>query len=130
MEASDADIARTLARALVVHRIQASRDWGTVLEHLGLRSEELNEAVGSAKGVALQLKLQEEETERQVFLDSVKRKRRKKMNKHKCVPLKSFPCSIQAYLVPVSAGIRRGERLKEQNASGWAGDREYSYREA
>jgi len=65
---ADADVARMLARSLVVQRIQANRDWGRVLTRLGLEHG-----------------MDEEEAVREaVFnLDSVKRKRRKKMNKHK-----------------------------------------------
>lgn len=73
-EAADADIARTLARALVVQRIQASRDWGNVLSQLGLKMEDNESEV-----------VQQRVEDVVVSMDSVKRKRRKKMNKHKCV---------------------------------------------
>lgn len=70
---ADADVARMLARALVVQRIQANRDWGGVLSQLGLGKVEHG--------------MHDEQAVRDVVvdLDSVKRKRRKKMNKHKYV---------------------------------------------
>jgi len=57
---ADADTARLLARAMVVQRVQSSRDWAAVLSKLGLESEDIV-----------------------VEMDSVKRKRRKKITKHK-----------------------------------------------
>ncbi|PCH37872.1 hypothetical protein WOLCODRAFT_161115 [Wolfiporia cocos MD-104 SS10] len=68
----DADAARQLARALVVNRLGASIAWEDTLQKLGLdvtesRAEEVRAA----------------ETEFEVYMDSVKRKRRKKMKKHK-----------------------------------------------
>lgn len=57
---ADADTARLLARAMVVQRVQSSREWATVLSNLGLENEEMI-----------------------VEMDSVKRKRRKKITKHK-----------------------------------------------
>ena len=71
------DVARMLARAQVVHRIQASRDWSTVLTDLGLGDPKHGMGVHDEQAVRDAL----------ISLDSVKRKRRKKMNKHKCVSL-------------------------------------------
>lgn len=67
---TDADVARMLARALVVQRIQANRDWGSILTQLGLGTGTHDEQ--AVRDVV-------------VNLDSVKRKRRRKMNKHKYV---------------------------------------------
>ena len=68
---ADADVARMLARSLVVQRIQANRDWGRVLSQLGLGKVEHGMHDEQAVRDAV------------INLDSVKRKRRKKMNKHK-----------------------------------------------
>jgi len=57
---ADADTARLLARAMVIQRVQSSKDWGTVLAQLGLETE------GNV-----------------IEMDSVKRKRKKKITKHK-----------------------------------------------
>lgn len=66
---ADADVARVLARAMVVQRIQASREWGSVMTQLGLSGSPNHDEQAVMDAV--------------VSLDSVKRKRRKKMNKHK-----------------------------------------------
>lgn len=71
-EDADADVARVLARALVVQRIESSQKWGSVMKQLGLKAEELK--------IPVALEGTEDAV---VSLDSVKRKRRKKMNKHK-----------------------------------------------
>lgn len=68
----DADTARQLARAMVVHRIGASTSWEHTLQRLG---------VDVTKGREEEIKLAEAEF--QVYLDSTKRKRRKKMRTHK-----------------------------------------------
>ncbi|KZT71278.1 hypothetical protein DAEQUDRAFT_123006 [Daedalea quercina L-15889] len=68
----DADTARQLARAMVVNRIGASMLWEQTLQRLG---------VDVAKGREEEVKLAEAEF--QVYLDSTKRKRRKKMRTHK-----------------------------------------------
>ncbi len=57
---ADADTARLLARAVVSQRILAGQEWNATLNCLGLEAE----------GEVLQM-------------DSVKRKRRKKITKHK-----------------------------------------------
>jgi len=57
---ADADTARLLARAVVSQRIQAGREWDVILNRLGLEAES-----------------------EVVQMDSVKRKRRKKITKHK-----------------------------------------------
>ncbi|TFY55704.1 hypothetical protein EVJ58_g8080 [Rhodofomes roseus] len=68
----DADTARQLARAMVVNRIGASMTWEQALQRLGL---------DVTKGRAEEVKLAEAEFG--VYLDSTKRKRRKKMRTHK-----------------------------------------------
>lgn len=55
----DVDVARLLARSIVVHRVGSVVDWSDVMKELGAPSD-----------ISIQL-------------DSVKRKRRKKMNKHR-----------------------------------------------
>ncbi|KAK7693754.1 hypothetical protein QCA50_003326 [Cerrena zonata] len=69
---SDADAARQLARALVVNRVGADLAWEATLKKLGLDVSE---------GRVEEVKLAEEQY--QVYLDSTKRKRRKKMKTHK-----------------------------------------------
>ncbi|CAL1705142.1 unnamed protein product [Somion occarium] len=69
---SDADAARQLARALVVNRVGASLAWEDTLRRLGL---------DPAEGRVEEVKMAEAEYE--MFMDSVKRKRRKKMKTHK-----------------------------------------------
>ncbi|OJT08657.1 hypothetical protein TRAPUB_383 [Trametes pubescens] len=69
---ADADAARQLARTMVVNRIGASLAWEDTLKRLGLdltsgRTEEVSMA----------------EAEFELYMDSTKRKRRKKMKKHK-----------------------------------------------
>lgn len=69
---SDADAARQLARALVVNKVGADLAWEETLRKLGLDVSE---------GRVEEVKLAEQEY--QVYLDSTKRKRRKKMKTHK-----------------------------------------------
>lgn len=71
---SDADAARQLARALVVNKIGAAMHWEEVLQKLGL-----DETTRRAEEVSLA------EAEFDMYMDSTKRKRRRKMKKHKCV---------------------------------------------
>lgn len=66
---ADADTARILARAMVVQRVQSSMEWCKVLERLGIPSD-VPPTVSAA-------------TDFHVEMDSVKRKRRKKITKHK-----------------------------------------------
>jgi hypothetical protein len=54
---ADADVARVLGRAIVLQRVRSNVEWSDVLERLGLETE--------------------------INMDSVKRKRRKKITKHK-----------------------------------------------
>lgn len=73
---SDADAARLLARALVSSRVSSALSWEDALKRLGLdetklHAEEVNQA----------------QAEFDVYMDSTKRKRRKKMKKHKCVDM-------------------------------------------
>jgi len=56
----DADTARSLARAMVLHRVNAGKEWAATLSVLGIESE------GNV-----------------IDMDSVKRKRKKKITKHK-----------------------------------------------
>ncbi|KAI0780647.1 hypothetical protein BD413DRAFT_462934 [Trametes elegans] len=69
---ADADAARQLARAMVVNRIGASLAWEDTLKRLGL-----DVTSGRAEEVSLA------EAEFEMYMDSTKRKRRKKMKKHK-----------------------------------------------
>ena len=69
---SDADAARLLARALVSNRVGAALAWENTLKGLGLDESTVRVAeVNQAKA------------EFDVYMDSTKRKRRKKMKKHK-----------------------------------------------
>lgn len=70
----DADAARLLARAMVVNRIGPSMAWEQTLQRLGL---------DVTRGRAEEVRMAEAEFE--VYLDSTKRKRRRKMKKHKWV---------------------------------------------
>ncbi|KAI0636692.1 hypothetical protein C8Q77DRAFT_518513 [Trametes polyzona] len=69
---ADADAARQLARAMVVNRIGASLAWEDTLKRLGL-----DVTSGRAEEVSMA------EAEFELYMDSTKRKRRKKMKKHK-----------------------------------------------
>ncbi|PSR83062.1 hypothetical protein PHLCEN_2v5866 [Hermanssonia centrifuga] len=69
---SDADAARQLARALVANRVGAALSWESTLKRLGLDVTE-----GRAEEVSLA------QAEFDMYMDSTKRKRRKKMKKHK-----------------------------------------------
>ncbi|KAI0807722.1 hypothetical protein C8Q74DRAFT_83606 [Fomes fomentarius] len=69
---ADADAARQLARAMVVNRVGASLAWEETLQHLGL---------DVTSGRAAEVSLAEAEFE--MYMDSTKRKRRKKMKTHK-----------------------------------------------
>lgn len=69
---ADADAARQLARAMVVNRVGASIAWEDTLRSLGL-----DVAPERAAEVSLA------EAEFEIYMDSTKRKRRKKMKKHK-----------------------------------------------
>ena len=69
---ADADAARQLARAIVVNRVGASIAWEETLKRLGL-----DVTSGRAEEVSLA------EAEFEMYMDSTKRKRRKKMKKHK-----------------------------------------------
>ncbi|KAJ3807529.1 hypothetical protein F5876DRAFT_79616 [Lentinula aff. lateritia] len=73
--ASDAEAARTLARALAINRAGATFVWEETLKHIGL---DVNLEPGR---VGLQERLDKELQE--VRLDSTRRKKRKKMKKHK-----------------------------------------------
>ncbi len=69
---ADADAARQLARTMVVNRIGASLAWEDTLKRLGL-----DLTSGRAEEVSMA------EAEFELYMDSTKRKRRKKMKKHK-----------------------------------------------
>ncbi|KAI0086189.1 hypothetical protein BDY19DRAFT_961793 [Irpex rosettiformis] len=69
---SDADAARQLARALVSSRVGAALSWQETLKKLGLDESKVH-----AQEVS------QAEAEFNVYLDSTKRKRRRKMKKHK-----------------------------------------------
>ncbi|GBE82135.1 hypothetical protein BKA93DRAFT_824995 [Sparassis latifolia] len=68
----DADAARQLSRALVMNRVTPSVSWEDALQRLGLNVRE---------GRAEEVKMAQAEFD--VWMDSTKRKRRKKMKKHK-----------------------------------------------
>lgn len=69
---SDADAARQLARALVANRVGAALTWEATLKRLGLDvAAEHEEEVCQAQA------------EFDMYMDSTKRKRRRKMKKHK-----------------------------------------------
>jgi len=72
---ADADAARQLARALVIHRVGGAISWEDTLTKLGLDGNTKEGKVELAKEWA-----REWET---IYADSVKRKRKKKMKKHK-----------------------------------------------
>lgn len=69
---SDADAARLLARALVTSKVSAALAWEDTLRRLGL-----DETKGRAEEVV------QAQAELDMYMDSTKRKRRKKMKKHK-----------------------------------------------
>lgn len=75
---ADADVARVLARSLVMQRIEGNREWESIMSELGIRTAEGGTHAELAAAV------------QHVEMDSVKRKRRKKMNKHKYVFFLSF----------------------------------------
>ncbi|QRV85833.1 hypothetical protein RhiJN_13851 [Ceratobasidium sp. AG-Ba] len=70
---ADADAARALSHALVMSRVRGAVDWKVVLEKLGTD-------VSSAADVSEEARVGGDLA---VLLDSVKRKRRKKITKHK-----------------------------------------------
>jgi hypothetical protein len=72
---ADADAARQLARALVINRVGSTISWEDTLAKLGLHENTEEERAERAKEWA-----REWET---IYADSVKRKRKKKMKKHK-----------------------------------------------
>ncbi|KAG8763097.1 hypothetical protein FRC11_006033 [Ceratobasidium sp. 423] len=65
---SDADAARNLSHALVMSRVQSAAVWADTLARLGVPADPVEDAVPEP-----------------VSMDSVKRKRRKKITKHKWV---------------------------------------------
>lgn len=69
---ADADTARQLARALVVNRVGASLSWEDTLRRLGL-----DDTASKAEEVSVAQAVYD------AYMDSVKRKRRRKMKKHK-----------------------------------------------
>ncbi|KAG9123775.1 hypothetical protein FRC07_014004 [Ceratobasidium sp. 392] len=66
---ADADAARALSHALVMSRVRGAVDWKAALERLGVEASSAADA--------------REEADLAVLMDSVKRKRRKKITKHK-----------------------------------------------
>jgi hypothetical protein len=71
---ADADAARLLARSLVINRLGATVSWENTLKQLGLDVDEGREEEREALMDAFE-----------AYMDSTKRKRRRKMKKHKCV---------------------------------------------
>lgn len=84
---ADAEAARLLARALVVHRVGSTLDWENVLAHLGDKESMLNRRA-----------VEDEIVRGRILMDSTKRKRRKKMTKHKCVVSFSFETHVSPTL--------------------------------
>ena len=76
---ADAEAARQLTRALTMSKAASTLAWENTMKHLGL------DVSKDADRVNLQQQFDKEWEE--VMLDSTKRKRRKKMKKHKWVPL-------------------------------------------
>lgn len=72
---ADADAARLLARALVMNRVGATTSWENTMETLGLEGNSEANRVEMAQEWA-----REWDT---IYADSVKRKKKKKMKKHK-----------------------------------------------
>lgn len=70
---ADADAARALSHALVMSRVQGAVDWKAALQKLGVEANSAADVEEEAR-VGGDLA---------VLLDSVKRKRRKKITKHK-----------------------------------------------
>ncbi|KAF8321768.1 hypothetical protein DL93DRAFT_1467120 [Clavulina sp. PMI_390] len=83
-EAADEDVMRFLAHSLVQQKIQANNEWSAIERRLGLDTPaEVKDAQATEQ---VMVAAENESTpEFVVSLDSVKRKRRKKMNKHKYV---------------------------------------------
>lgn len=81
---ADADAARLLARALVINRVGGTIRWDETMRRLGWKGADSKEVLtmsvemvgGTSSGADM-------EGENVVDMDSVKRKRRKKMKKHK-----------------------------------------------
>ncbi|KAJ3800060.1 hypothetical protein GGU11DRAFT_774810 [Lentinula aff. detonsa] len=86
--ASDAEAARTLARALAINRAGSTFVWEETLKRIGLDVNLEPERIGLRE--RLDKELQE------VRLDSTRRKRRKKMKKHKSV---QFTCNFLRNLI-------------------------------
>ncbi|KAG7092636.1 hypothetical protein E1B28_008978 [Marasmius oreades] len=72
---ADAETARTLTRAMTIARLGSVVDWEATMQRLGLESHSESERA--------ELKERLDKEYRDVVMDSVKRKRRKKMKKHK-----------------------------------------------
>jgi hypothetical protein len=72
---ADADAARQLARALVVYRVGGTISWEDTLTRLGLDGNTKEGRAELAKELAREWEI--------IYADSVKRKRKKKMKKHK-----------------------------------------------
>jgi nitric oxide reductase activation protein len=71
---ADADAARALSHALVMSRVQSAADWAGAIQRLGVTAD----AADAREEARVQDDLD-------VLMDSVQRKRRKKITKHKCV---------------------------------------------
>lgn len=69
---SDADAARALSHALVMSRVQGAASWAETMQRLGLQP--------AVAEVSEEARVQ---SDLDVLMDSVKRKRRKKITKHK-----------------------------------------------
>jgi len=75
---ADADAARLLGRSYVVNRIGSFVDWQSVLRTLG--DSQARTEIDAIRAAADETVINMSDSE--VRMDSVKRKRRKKMNKH------------------------------------------------
>lgn len=77
---ADADAARLLGRTYVLNQIGSLMDWQSVLKTLG--DKEATVEMENIKTVVDKIAKEAEEADAQIRLDSVKRKRKRKMNKH------------------------------------------------
>lgn len=71
---ADADAARQLSHTLVMTRVKGAAQWAAAMQRLGIAAD--------AADVREEAKVKDD---LEVLMDSVKRKRRKKITKHKCV---------------------------------------------
>lgn len=84
---ADADAARVLSRQLVINRVQETLTWDATLSKMGVVHEDRigeQTRVDMAKELeAVKSRIARNLSKRRILADSVKRKRKKKMKKHK-----------------------------------------------